>query len=317
MSDLRDIAPSSDDTNLLRELLAAVPSKPQHAPLRPAQLRSISQERHVALKGYRFRTIFDFALFRIERVLMLVMIGFFSFWIYDSYVRDWLHDWRNPPAQQVQWDEIPVGASAEELDLALGSTLPISAPAGDDADASPGAPIAQAPDYMVPAEAFVIPPPAPTATPEAPHVSLQPLSIIVPAMQLNSPIREVFLRDGIWEVADYAVGYHNGTAYPGHGNTVLAGHAGLRGGVFAQLGGLKPGDDVYLQTATTRFHYQVQGVRNVWPNQVEVMYPTAEPIITMITCTTWDTQRLVVTAILVDQAPLSSSLGGVDSTEAA
>ncbi|HEY1014733.1 MAG TPA: hypothetical protein VGE07_18625, partial [Herpetosiphonaceae bacterium] len=157
MSDLRDIAPSSDDINLLRELLAAAPPKPQHTPLRPAQLRSIRQERHVALKGYRFRTILDFALFRIERILMLVVVAFFGYWIYDSQVRDLIHAWRNPPAEQVQWEEIPVGASAAQLDRALGSTLPISAPPAAGDPAAPGAPAAPPPDYMVPAEAFVIP----------------------------------------------------------------------------------------------------------------------------------------------------------------
>lgn len=291
-----------EDSNLLEELLAA-PLPARTAVRRPTQLRSIAQQRDVALKGYRFRTILDTVLFRFERVLMLVLIGFFGYWFFDSYGRDWWYARQQPSAAPIQWNQIQPGASAAEMNQVLGNSLPYIAPSG--------AALAQAPDYLVPAQRFILPPVQPTPT--APPLDYTPIRIAVPAMELNSPITEVFLRDGAWEVADYAVGYHHGTAYPGSGNTVMAGHAGLRGGVFARLPNLQLGDDIYVETANTRFHYQVSGIRSVMPTQVEIMYPTSEPILTMITCTAWDTQRLVVTAHLIDQAPLSAHIGGGES----
>lgn len=237
---------------------------------------------------------------------MIVLIGFFGFWVYDFYVRDWLHKLQNPATTPaVDWSQIQPGASAAEIDRVLGSRLPSVAPAQAKVD------VAQAPDYLVPAQKFVLPPTLPTATP-AP-LDQTPLFIYIPALELTSPIKEVFLREDGWEVADYAVGYHHGTAHPGTGNTVTAGHAGLRGGVYARLPELQIGNDIYVDTASTRFHYQVSEIVSVWPTQVEVMYPTAEPILTMITCTAWDTQRLVVKANLVDQTPLSSKVGGGES----
>ena len=120
------------------------------------------------------------------------------------------------------------------------------------------------------------------------------------------PVYEVFQRDDGWEVAEYAAGFHNGTALPGTvGNSVFSGHAGLRGAVFKDLGRLKPGDDVIVETGGWRYVYRVRGSLSVWPNQIEVMDQTPTPVLTLITCTNWDTQRLVVVADLVDARPLS------------
>jgi len=61
-----------------------------------------------------------------------------------------------------------------------------------------------------------------------------------------------------WNVADFAAGFHSGSAYPGHpGNTVIAGHNNIRGRVFRHLVDLLPGDDVYLYVGSMEFHYVV------------------------------------------------------------
>jgi sortase A len=294
---------STDDLSLLQDLLQAAPSEHSRS-RRPAQLRSLQQQRTVALRSYRFRGILDQVLFRFERMLMIVVFGFFAYWLFNGPGRDWWYARQHPAAPVADLAQFKPGASAAEINaLLVGSSLPYVASAG----AAPAAP----PDYLIPAQQFILPPVIPTATPEPSDPT--PLYIYVPAMELASPVTEVFLREGVWEVADYAVGYHHGTAYPATGNTVMAGHAGIRGGVFARLPELKLGDDIYIETAQTRFHYRVSGIQNVQPTQVEIMYPTAESILTMITCTAWDTQRLVVTAHLVDQSPLSSKGGGGES----
>jgi sortase A len=117
-------------------------------------------------------------------------------------------------------------------------------------------------------------------------------------------VKEVFVVDGAWQVADYAAGYLNGTGLPGEtGNTVLAGHAGLRGAVFRDLGALAPGDTIFLDAAGLRYHYRVRELKSVWPNQTEVLDPTTTATLTLLTCTNWDTQRLVVVADLLESKP--------------
>jgi sortase A len=134
----------------------------------------------------------------------------------------------------------------------------------------------------------------------------RPQRMYIPRVGLDTPVIEVFLEGSTWQVADYAAGYHHGSALPGTpGNTVMAGHAGLRGAVFRDLPNLTTGDEVVIDTGDWRYHYRVREIKNVWPTQVEVMDPTPTPTLTLITCTNWDTQRLVVVADLVDARPLS------------
>lgn len=137
------------------------------------------------------------------------------------------------------------------------------------------------------------------------RVDPHPQRLLIPAIGVDTVVQEVFIADGVWQVADYAAGYHHGSALPGEtGNVVMAGHAGLRGAVFRDLGTLAPGDVVLVDAGTWRHHYQVRQRLSVWPTQIEVMEPTPTPVLTLITCTAWDTQRLVVIADLIDSRPL-------------
>jgi sortase A len=136
-------------------------------------------------------------------------------------------------------------------------------------------------------------------------VALQPTHLQIPAIGLDTPVVETFVVNEEWQVAEYAAGYLNGTAFPGDGNTALAGHAGLRGAVFRDLGVLKWGDDIYLDAGGWRYRYRVRESKSVWPDQVEVLDPSGMPILTLMTCTNWDTQRLVVVADLVESKPFA------------
>ena len=84
----------------------------------------------------------------------------------------------------------------------------------------------------------------------------------------------------------------------------MAGHAGIRGAVFRDLGAVAATNDIYLDAAGWRYHYRVRDSKSVWPNQVEVLDATPKPVLTLMTCTNWDTQRLVVVADLVDSKPI-------------
>jgi sortase A len=62
----------------------------------------------------------------------------------------------------------------------------------------------------------------------------------------------------VWETADYAAGFHLGSAYPGNvGNTVLSGHHNIKGEVFRYLVLLEPGDEVYLYVGEVEYTYVV------------------------------------------------------------
>src|SRR5258706_6018452 len=125
-----------------------------------------------------------------------------------------------------------------------------------------------------PAIDFMAPRGHPPAAPVA--VAPQPSRLLIPALSLDTAVKEVFIVDGVWRVAEYAAGYLQDTALPGDGdngggNTVLAGHAGLRGAVFAGLGALSAGDDISLDAGGWRYHYRVRDIKSVWPTQVEVL----------------------------------------------
>jgi LPXTG-site transpeptidase (sortase) family protein len=152
----------------------------------------------------------------------------------------------------------------------------------------------------------VVAQPAAPARPNA--ASALPTRLIIPTLGLDVPIKEVFIVGGEWQVAEYAAGYLNGSGLPGvPGNLALSGHSGLYGAVFAHLGALNPGDDIYVDAAGMRYHYRLRIASAVWPNQANLLDSTETPTMTLITCTNWDTQRLVAQADFVDSGP---ALGG-------
>ena len=79
-----------------------------------------------------------------------------------------------------------------------------------------------------------------------------------------------------------AVGHLPETALPGEsGNVTLAGH---RDGLFRQLRDVRPGDSIILRTRDREFQYQVEWTAVVPPTAVQVIQPTSEPALTLVTC---------------------------------
>lgn len=225
----------------------------------------------------------------VDTLIVLVLVGFvlaLGFWIYDTYVDPLLRRMSGaaPPALQGStslWPgkgqlSSPEEASSAPLPYVVSSTAPLSGP-------------------LVP---------APTQAPgtEMPQV------LEIPAIGLRTNVIEVTIADGVWQVAEYAAGYHRGTARPGTvGNTVISGHKGMAGAVFARLEEVRIGDLVYLTAGSREYRYQVIEKVSVWPTQVEVMAPTSIPVLTLITCTAYDTQRLVVVARFIQGYPSGMS----------
>lgn len=289
-------SPVNDEHDLLGELLISeLPSRGAH--MRPAQVRSTAEQQQIALRGFRLRTWLDTALHRLEQVLVLAAVLVFAYWFLDGYGRDWLYAWRQAAIAQAEGVALvaptPPLRAPETAPPAVAAdlpALPFTTPAMslDPAEAQA--------DFLVPQALGAVPPAA----------DPRPQRLRMPSIGVDTTVREVFIENNAWQVADYAAGYHHGTALPGNiGNTVLAGHAGLRGAVFRDLDRLTYGADVIVETGGWRYVYRVREMRKVWPTQVDVMDPTPTPVLTLITCTTWDTQRLIVVADLVDARPLT------------
>jgi sortase A len=288
---------AKDEDRAARELLHELISTPpalEEPPLRASVVRSTDEQRELALAPFLLRTWLDRALQQVEWLLVLATVAFFAYWLIDGYGRDWWYE------QQAQ-AQLPVPAAPQARGAAAappstgsaavlrGAALPYTTPAME-----------QAPDL---ADVFV--PGQRSVALEQPG-DPQPRRLLIPAISLDTPVVEVGVVDGVWQVADYAAGFHQGSALPGDsGNAVMAGHAGLRGAVFKDLGALKAGDQITVETGGWRYGYRVRESKSVLPTQIEVMAPTPTAVLTLITCTAWDTQRLIVVADLVDARPLS------------
>ncbi|HQT94959.1 MAG TPA: class D sortase [Thermoanaerobaculaceae bacterium] len=80
----------------------------------------------------------------------------------------------------------------------------------------------------------------------------------------------------------YAAGHIPGTALPGEaGNATLAGH---RDGVFRGLARIRRGDLISITTLSGKYHYAVDSLRVVKPDDVSVLRPTRRPTLTLVTC---------------------------------
>jgi sortase A len=134
--------------------------------------------------------------------------------------------------------------------------------------------------------------PPPTSGPQS------PTRIVVAAIGVDWPIVP---GDG-WEQLKLGVGHHPGSANPGErGNMVLSGHNDVFGEVFKDLEALKNGDEVHVFAGGKLFKYEVRAKRIVSPEELTVLQPTRESVVTLITCHPYrvDTHRLVVIAQLI------------------
>jgi sortase A len=104
-----------------------------------------------------------------------------------------------------------------------------------------------------------------------------------------------------WEQLKKGVAQHIPSANPGElGNVILSGHNDVFGEVFRELDKLQPGDQVVLYSMQQQFTYRVTETLIVEPTQVEVMEPTSDATVTLISCYPYmvDDQRIVVIAKL-------------------
>lgn len=143
-------------------------------------------------------------------------------------------------------------------------------------------------------------------------------TIIIPKLNVDAPI--VYPTESsntaILEAIKDGVAHYPNTAMPGRvGNSFLTAHSsyywwsgGKYNQIFALLDRLQPGDLVYIYYQGGRYVYRINRSFIVNPDQVEVLNQTANPILTLMTCTPLGTnlRRLIVQADLVGRPPVDA-----------
>ena len=152
---------------------------------------------------------------------------------------------------------------------------------------------AEIPEHLRPIYQALVEVPVPTQSPE------QALHIQIPSIGLG--MTPIVQGDGP-EQLKKGVGQHIGSANPGEvGNVVLSAHNDIYGEIFRHLDQLKKGDSITLYTSQHAYSYVViESPKIVEPTAVEVMAPTDEAIVTLISCYPYlvDNKRIVVRARL-------------------
>lgn len=178
----------------------------------------------------------------------------------------------------------PAGSAAPVLGpvvLPSGHTPPVAGEASRPNEA-------EIPEHLRPQmQAYTAAIALPTPSPE------QALGIKIEAIGVNAPV----VQGDDWESLKRGVGQHVGTANPGQsGNLVLTGHNDIYGEVFRKLDQLEPGDEVTVFTAHNSYTYVITETLLVAPTFVEVLEPTSNAQLTLISCYPYrvDSQRIVV-----------------------
>jgi sortase A len=123
--------------------------------------------------------------------------------------------------------------------------------------------VAEIPEHLRPLVPSLENIPVPTAGPQ------QGIRIQIPAISVDAPI-------------------------------VFSAHNDIFGEIFRELDKLQPGDVIILYSSTRQYTYVITGTQLVEPTRVEVMAPTPNASVTLISCYPYliDNQRIVVSAVL-------------------
>jgi sortase A len=102
-----------------------------------------------------------------------------------------------------------------------------------------------------------------------------------------------------------------GTAWPGQaGNVAIAAH---RDTFFRGLRGIHKNDEIRLVTTAGEYMYRVESMRIVAPSHIEVLDPTPQRALTLITCYPFHyigdaPDRFIVRALQVSSSPRTSAV---------
>lgn len=104
------------------------------------------------------------------------------------------------------------------------------------------------------------------------------------------------------EILKFLPGRYLESAWPGEGNTAIAGHRTLYGGQFRKIDRLKKGDQINLFFQQSTFVYEVEQVYQVASDDWAILDEDTIPSLTLTTCFKLGrSKRLVVKALLISQ----------------
>lgn len=129
--------------------------------------------------------------------------------------------------------------------------------------------------------------------------------IIAPRIGLDAIVVQLWGLDDA-ENLKRGPGHIPGTAYPGQpGNCVISGHRTTYGAPFRHIEQLTAGERITLETASSRYLYEVYEQRIVQPSDLTVLEQGGDPKLTLTACHPWYSaaQRIVVIARLVESGP--------------
>ncbi len=191
--------------------------------------------------------------------------------------------------------------------------------------ATPEPPPTSAPPAQNPEPTPIPPPTQPAAPPTPPPAAPAPLPpaaagvpthIVIESVGIDSDVIpvgwQVVEQNGqqfsIWQVADFAIGWHETTAPLGRpGNTVMAGHHNVNGEVFRDLVNIEVGDKVVAYSGDQKFEYVVElktivkekgEPLEVRQRNAQWIAPTNDERVTFVTCWPYtnNTHRVIVVA---------------------
>ncbi|HSX00857.1 MAG TPA: class D sortase, partial [Candidatus Saccharimonas sp.] len=167
--------------------------------------------------------------------------------------------------------------------------------------------------------ALAKPAPAASSAPVASAIIPAEATLTIPKINVHTPVNYEPSTDEtkIQTALETGVVHYGNTALPGQaGNSVIFGHSsndwwepGNYKFVFVLLDKLVAGDRFSVDYQSKRYTYEVAESRVVEPTDLSVLAPSAEPTMTLITCTPPGTswKRLIVTAKQVDPDPSLAS----------
>jgi sortase A len=235
---------------------------------------SLKEEKEPPVRRSGFRKVMDASLLCVE---VFAVMGLF-YVIFNGI--EIMRDLNQQVAEVLEQPTLTPTASISAVVLPSGHTPPNS-PQG----ARPNE--AEIPEHLRPLVQSLGNIPVPTPGPEhARNIQIDAIDVYATVVQ----------GDG-WEQLKKGVGQHIGSTNPGEkGNIVLSAHNDVFGSIFRHLDRLKPGDEVVVYTSNKAYTYVVTGTQIVEPTQVEVMAPTEDPTITLISCYPYmiNNKRIVV-----------------------
>lgn len=226
-----------------------------------------------------------------------------------------------PPASAIGMAPSAIPETSLSYSLPKGWSLPtrVPLPSATPTASTMPTPTQQASATAAPSATLTItllPTISPTFTPIHRPADGLPTRITAPAIGLDAKVVLVKIKEqyekGVlrktWVVADYAAGFHQGTALPGHvGNTVISGHNNIRGEVFRDLHKLRPGDEVFVWVGDNPYSYRVafmyrlpikDAPPEILDDNLRLIQPTDDQRLTLITCwPPWsNTHRTIIVA---------------------